>query len=88
MWLRNGGLLAAVLALLSFALVSFGAWFTLTQRSTCDILFAMCSPTGIGMITVAIVIASGWLLAYAFDQAEQAFVLFRERRPRDAGAGD
>lgn len=79
MQLRNGPLFPAVLTLIAIFIVTLGAWFTLTHGAACELLFGACSATGVGVITVLTVLAAGGLLAFAFDRAEQAFVLFTGR---------
>ncbi len=79
MWLRNGGLLAAVLAVLAIGLVGFAAWFTLIHGSTCELFFDACTRTGVGVFTLAIVLIAGSLMAYAFGCAEKAVALYARR---------
>jgi hypothetical protein len=88
MWLTNGGLLAAVLAVVAAAFVAAGAWFSLVHRSTLDSFLGDFSDGVVGAVTLVIVSLAGWLLATAFDRGEESYVLFRERSSDDTEAGD
>ncbi|MFP4248892.1 MAG: hypothetical protein ACLFU7_04500 [Armatimonadota bacterium] len=84
MWLRHGGLLAATMAVLSVAAVAFGAWFTLAHSGDWQALLDSLSSSGMGLATLAVVLLSGWLMAIAFQQAEEAVALFRKDSSADA----
>jgi len=88
MWIRNGGLIAAVLALLAAGVVAFGAWYTLTHGTVCETLLHACNTTTSGAITLVIMLLAGGLMAYAFGQTEETIVLFRERSSKDSGGDD
>jgi hypothetical protein len=83
MWLRHGGFLAAAMAVLSAAAVAFGAWFTLAHSSDWQALLDSLSSSGMGLVTVVVVLLSGWLMAVAFQRAEEAVALLREGSSTD-----
>ncbi len=83
---RSDGLLAAALTLISTGIVVFGTAFTLSRRDEWYEMLGHLSPTLIGLLTLAIVLAAGLLLAYAFDRGEEAYLLLRQR-PEDGSEG-
>lgn len=88
MWLKNGGLLAAVIALLAAGAVALGTWFTLTHGSDWQALLDKLSTAAVGVVVLVVVLLAGWLLAIAFDRAEESFVLYKQRSSDDTGDGD
>jgi hypothetical protein len=79
MWMKNGGLLSAVLAVLAAGTVAAGTWFTLTHDADWRAFFDQLDDGLVGVITLAAALLAGWLLAVAFDRGEEAVVLFQER---------
>ncbi len=88
MWFRNGGLFAAVVALLAASVVAFGTWFTLSHTTDWRATLETFSDDQVGLITLAAVLLAGWLLATVFDRAEEAVVLFQERSSDESGSAD
>lgn len=84
---RSDGLLAAALTVISTGLVVLGTAFTLSRRDEWYEMLGHLSPTVLGLLTLAIVLAAGLLLAYAFDRGEEAYLLLRDRS-EDVEAGD
>jgi hypothetical protein len=88
MWIKNGGLFSAVLAVLAAGVVSLGSWFSLAHDADVKAFFDSLSQSEVGAVTLAIVLLAGWLLAVAFDRAEESFVLYKQRSSDSSGAGD
>ncbi len=71
------------MAVLSVAVVAFGAWFTLAHSGDWQALLDSRSSYGMGLITLTVVLLSGWLMAVAFQRAEEAVALLREGSSAD-----
>jgi len=87
MWVRNGGLLAALTAFLSAGAVVAGTWFILTHNALWTSFMNSLGRTGAGLATVAVSVLAGILLAAAFDRVEEAAAIARRStsNSRDAG---
>lgn len=83
MWMKNGGLLAAVLAALAAGTVVLGTWFALTHDADWRAFFDQLDDGIVGAITLGTALLAGWLLAVAFDRGEESVVLFRQRSSED-----
>ena len=88
MWLKNGGLLAAVLAVLTAGAVVAGTWFTLTHSADIETFFSQLTEVRVGAVTLLVILLAGWLLAIALDRAEAVFTLYRQRSSDHRGGGD
>lgn len=88
MWVRNGGLLAAVAALLSVAVVAAATWFVLTHEILWKPYMDALGRVGVGVATVAIMVLAGVLLAVAFDRAEESVVLARHASRKRGDGGE
>lgn len=78
MWLRNGGLVAALVAVAAAGAVTAGTWFILTHDTTWAMYMDALGRTWAGVVTAAIAIIAGALLAVAFDRAEEAVARARQ----------
>jgi cellobiose-specific phosphotransferase system component IIC len=86
MWLRNGGLLSAVMAVLAAGAVVTATWFALAHESDWRALFDRLNDSTVGIITLVTALLAGWLLAVAFDRGEESIVLLCERSADEEAA--
>jgi len=79
---KRNWVVSAAQAVVAAACVCVMVWYAVARTQELDERLAEAGATGVGLITVAIVLSAGGLLAFAFGRAEDAL------RGRRAAAGN
>lgn len=86
MEVRRGWAAAAAEAVVSLAIVVATAWYSVARSDDLDEWLADFAPAWAGLLTLAVVLVAGGLLAHAFGRAEDAVQGWRQAHQVDLGA--